>query len=263
MKNKITKITKSNIYDNYLKKYERDGYIVLKKAIVKKQCKNLLKQTIIPILHRNNIYLSKEESWKNQPGEVIHNDGDHIISRDDKHFRFPALFNSKNLNSLLNKIHSRNKKKWKFIHLAGEGLGWIHLRYPYYKYKNKDINNVVCQYDSFHLDGITDNNYINPHYSAVLLPFITTVYKNCGGTAVIPSSHKLINDYLLRYNYNSNNNINDKINSIVDNNNDKIIDIIGEQGDILIMHPLLIHSPSLADSNARVRIMFNLATEKL
>ena len=35
----------------------------------------------------------------------------------------------------------------------------------------------------------------------------------------------------------------------------------GEQGDILIMHPHLIHSSSYADIKSKVRITFNLSTQ--
>lgn len=254
-----------------LKNYERDGYIVLKKAMIKNQCKKLIKETIIPILHKKKIYLTKSESWKEKNGEK--KDGDliygpkagHIISKNNKHFRFPALFKSKKLNNILNIIHSRNNsryKKWKYNYLAKEGLGWIHLRYPYYKYKNKESDNVVCPEDSFHLDGLNYKNQINPKQSVVLLPFITSVKKNEGGTAVIPGSHKLINDYILRHNYKSNKYLDSVVDKITNDNYESIIDIHGEQGDILIMHPHLVHSSSFADINSNVRITFNLSTQR-
>lgn len=256
-----------------LKKYERDGYIVLKNAMLKNECKKLVKNTIVPILHKKQIYLSKPESWKNKDntkkhGQLIYGPkGGHIISKNNKHYRFPALFQSKKLNNILNKIHSRNarddsKKGWRYNHLAKQGLGWIHLRYPYYNYDNKEENLVKCPEDSFHLDGLNYKNEINTKQSVVLLPFITTVNKNEGGTAVIPGSHKLINDYILRQNYKTNKNLDLIIDNIVINHNKNIIDVTGEQGDILIMHPHLVHSPSFADVNSKVRITFNLSTQK-
>lgn len=258
-----------------LKIYERDGYIVLKKAINKKECKKLIKKTLIPILHKENIYLTKSETWVDEEGNK--SDGEllagpnnkHIIEKNNKHFRFSALFNSKKINKFINKIHSRNinNKKWQYNHLAKEGLGWIHLRYPFYNYKNKKEDNVKYPNESLHLDGLDDNNEISYNQSVVLLPFINIVNKNEGGTAVMPGSHKLINDYILRYNYRSNKNTYDIIDKIENNNKknnkNKVIDVIGEQGDILIMHPHLIHSSSYADINSKVRITFNLSTEKL
>ena len=263
-----------------LKKYERDGYIVLKRSMLKNECKKLVKNTIVPILHKKQIYLSKPESWKNKDntkkhGQLIYGPkGGHIISKNNKHYRFPALFQSKKLNNILDIIHSRNAnnrntnnrnvntiRKWQYNHLAKQGLGWIHLRYPYYTYDDKEENSVKCPEDSFHLDGLNYKNEINTKQSVVLLPFITTVNKNEGGTAVIPGSHKLINDYILRQNYKTNKNLDPVINKIVSNNSNKIIDVTGEQGDILIMHPHLVHSPSFADVNSKVRITFNLSTK--
>ena len=260
-----------------LKKYERDGYIVLKKAILKNECKKLVKNTIIPILHKKQIYLSKPESRKNKDntkkhGELIYGPkGGHIISKNNKHYRFPALFKSKKLNNILDIIHSRNvsnvskvsngKNKWQYNHLAKQGLGWIHLRYPYYNYENKEENSVKCPENLFHLDGLNYKNEINSRQSVVLLPFITTVNKNEGGTAVIPGSHKLINDYILRQNYKTNKNLDSVIDNIVIKHNKNIIDVTGEQGDILIMHPHLVHSASFADVNSKVRITFNLSTK--
>jgi hypothetical protein len=257
-----------------LKKYERDGFIVLKKTMLKNECKKLIKNTIIPILHKKQIYLSKPESWKNKDntkkhGQLIYGPkGGHIISKNNKHYRFPALFLSKKLNNILDIIHCRNginrrKKAWQYNNLAKQGLGWIHLRYPYYNYENKENDTVKYPEDSLHLDGLNYKNEIKTKQSVVLLPFITSVNKNEGGTAIIPGSHKLINDYILRYNFKTNQNLNFIIDKIVSNNNNKIIDITGEQGDILIMHPHLVHSSSFADINSKVRITFNLSTQIL
>ena len=191
--------------------------------------------------------------------------GGHIISRNDKNFRFPGLFNSKKLNEVLNLLHSRNESKqnWKYSHLAKDGLGWIHLRYPFYNYNDKSNDSVKCPENYFHLDGtyVHPHNRSNPKQSVVLLPFITSVGKNEGGTAVIPGSHKLINDYILRHNYKTNKNLDPVIDNIVIKHNRNIIDVTGEQGDILIMHPHLVHSASFADVNSKVRITFNLSTK--
>lgn len=266
-----------------LKKYERDGYIVLKKTMLKNECKKLVKNTIIPILHKKQIYLSKPESWKNKDntkkhGQLIYGPkGGHIISKNNKHYRFPALFQSKKLNNILDIIHCRNgrngingingsngsngrKKGWQYNNLAKQGLGWIHLRYPYYNYENKENDTVKYPENSFHLDGLNYKNEINTKQSIVLLPFITSVNKNEGGTAIIPGSHKLINDYILRHNFKTNKNIDSIIDKILNDNSNKIIDVTGEQGDILIMHPHLVHSSSFADINSKVRITFNLST---
>tara|TARA_E500000178_G_C17007567_1_gene748930 strand:+ start:1411 stop:2166 length:756 start_codon:yes stop_codon:yes gene_type:complete len=246
---------------NQINKFNRDGYLLIKKGINKKECQKLIKKTIIPILHSKGIYLTKHDTWNND-GELLYgNNYGHIIDKNDKYFKFKSLFNSKKLNNILNLFHSRRKyskiNKWDYKYLAKEGLGWIHLRYPFIKYIN---NTVKYSINNFHLDGLI-NNEIDYKQSVIILPFITTVKKNQGGTVVLPGSHKIINEHILRYNYKTNKNIFDTINKKILDNENKVIDITGEQGDILIMHPHLIHSSSYADINSNVRITFNLSTE--
>ena len=263
---------------NLLQKFDRDGFIILKKSMNKTECKKLINQTLIPILHSKNIFLTKPETWNDtdntrKEGQLIYGrNGGHIIKKNNKHFRFKSLFNSKKLNIFLNLIHKRSinikndvtnvtkNNKWNFNYLAKEGLGWLHLRYPCFDYSNY-TKRVKCPDNSFHLDGLNYNNTINPKQSIVLLPFIHNVKNRQGGTAVIPGSHKLINNHILRHNYKTNIDLDPVIDKIVEDNKNNIIDTIGEQGDILIMHPHLVHSPTLNDINSKIRMTFNLSTE--
>ena len=197
---------------NYLKKLDRDGFLIIKNGMNKLECKKLIRQTIVPILHSKKIYLTKSNTWNNDGKLLYGKRFGHIINKNNKHFRFKSLFNSKKLNDFLNLFHSRsihfnngiqtrNKKRiWNYRYLAKEGLGWIHLRFPFMDYDSPD-EPVKCPNNSFHLDGLLKNNNIDYKQSIIILPFITTVKKNEGGTAIIPGSHKLINDYILRYNY--------------------------------------------------------------
>lgn len=260
--------------NTYLKNFERDGYCVIKNAIPKEECKKLIRNTLLPILHKKGIYLTKPKTWnykysKRKEGILIAGrNGGHIISKRNKHFRFPAMYNSQELNTVLNLLHSRNSNisKWKYQYLGNEGLGWIHLRFPCINYDKKQNKNKQFPLtdNSFHLDGMyvdTNNNTkVNPEQSVVILPFITTVKKNGGGTAVIPSSHKEINNYLLRYNYNSDLDTENIIDNVVNKKQNKIIDVCGNQGDVLVIHPHLIHGSSLASNKSRTRITFNIGT---
>ena len=255
--------------NTYLKNFERDGYCVIKNAIPKEECRKLVKTTLLPILHKRGIYLTKPKTWnykysRRKEGILLAGkNGGHIISKQNKYFRFPAMYNSKELNTILNLLHCRNSyiSKWQYQYLGNEGLGWIHLRFPCKNYyKQFPITD-----NSFHLDGTyeddNNNTKVNSEQSVVILPFITQVEKNGGGTAVIPGSHKKINNYLLRHNYKSNLDIENVINDIVNKEQNKIIDICGNQGDILIIHPHLIHGSSLASNKSRTRITFNIGTK--
>jgi ectoine hydroxylase-related dioxygenase (phytanoyl-CoA dioxygenase family) len=255
-------------YKDLLKQYERDGYIVLKNVIDKNECNRLINETIKPVLSRHKISLINKKTWNKQQGMTISNNNGHAISRKNKDFRWKALFDSKKLNSFIDKLHVRNK--WKWIYSASEGLGWIHLRFPYTK--SSKSKSLKLPKKSFHLDGTYDTlnkdnkviNLINIDQSNVILPFITTVKQCEGGTVVIPGSHKYINDYIHR-NITKNNKecVYEYIDKITDKNKSKYIDVQGEQGDILIMHPHLIHSSSLANNKSNVRITFNLAVGNL
>lgn len=254
-----------NLFDftKEFNKIDRDGYVILKKCVIKKKINKLLKKTIIPILHKKKIYLTNKQSWKRKSGRLIYGKyGDHIIDKNNSHFRFKGIFNSRKLINFINQYHTRNyyktkRTKWNFNLLASEGLGWIHLRYPFKKYVDNQI--IPIKY-GFHLDGI--ENDINPTQSLVILPFITNVKPLGGGTAIIPGSHKLINEYIHSKKPN-NIDLLDKINIIVNNNKHKIIEATGDKGDILILHPHLIHSSSYADIKSKVRITFNLSTETI
>lgn len=258
--------------NTYLKDFERDGYCVIKNAVPTEECRKLVKSTLLPILHKKSIYLTKPKTWnykysRRKEGTLIagKNNG-HIISKRNKYFRFPAMYNSNELNTVLNLLHGRNLNisKWEYQYMGNEGLGWIHLRFPCKNYNNKQF---PITDNSFHLDGthedIHNNTKVNPEQSVIILPFITTVNKNCGGTVVIPGSHKEINNYLLRHNYNSNLDVENVINNIVSTQQNKIIDVCGNQGDILVIHPHLIHGSSLANDKSRTRITFNLGTQVL
>lgn len=258
----------------YLKNFERDGYCVIKNAIPKEECKKLIRNTLLQILHKKRIYLTKPNTWnykysRRKEGTLIAGKKNgHIISKRNKYFRFPAMYNSQELNTVLNLLHSRNSNisKWEYQYLGNEGLGWIHLRFPCKNYNNKIKKNKQFPLtdNSFHLDGTyedTNNNTkVDSEQSVVILPFITTVKKNGGGTAVIPGSHKEINNYLLRHHYNSNLDIENIIDNVVNKQEDKIIDVCGNQGDILVIHPHLIHGSSLASDKSRTRITFNIGT---
>ena len=259
--------------NNYLKNFERDGYCVIKNAIPKEECKELVKKTLLSILHKRGIYLTKPNTWnykysRRKEGILLAGkNGGHIISKRNKHFRFPAMYNSKELNTILNLLHSRNSNisKWEYQYLGNEGLGWIHLRFPCINYESNESKQFPITDNSFHLDGTyeddNNNTKVNSEQSVVILPFITPVEKNVGGTAVIPGSHKKINNYLLRHNYKSNLDIENVINDIVNKEQNKIIDICGNRGDILIIHPHLIHGSSLASNKSRTRITFNIGTK--
>jgi hypothetical protein len=294
----------SNIFKKHLQEIENKGYTIIKKCIAKKDCKRLIYQTLLPIINKKGIYLNNKKSFeKYMDGVMLWGDNyGHIIPRSSKHFRFKALFDSEYLNTLINLYHNRNysknhncnnnqSSKWEYNYLAKEGLGWIHLRFPYFDYNNYRPYIQESIPNCFHLDNLilpsninyelepnySDNNnnndngnndynnyynnyIINEKQSLIIIPYITTVKDKGGGTVVIEESHKKVQEHLITK---GNNNIEKLIEDISDNLSHKlnIKEITAEQGDILIMHPHLIHSSSYVDINSKTRILFNLSVQ--
>jgi len=223
--------------------YYRDGYIILKNCIPKKECYKFLKSDINKNLKKYKINLYKKKSWKNKK-ELIIKDKNNIFPLNNYYNNWEYFFNNKILISFLNKLYN---KKWNFSH---NNLGWIHVRFPYYK------SISTKYYNNWHLDG-TINNFLNCKQAEIILPMITKVSNGGGGTIILKNSHKYIEDYI---HSNKRQNLYDKINYLSDKL--KKVEITGNSGDILIMNPLLIHGSSYCNKRNRVRIFFNISIEK-
>lgn len=234
-----------------LKNWERDGYLILKNIISASDCKRFKKKIIDPILFKRKIIYKKK--FKISGDLLIAEDGgDHPIGENNKYNRWCKIFESKKLIQALNQIHG-SYKKWNWLHGAEKGLGWIHLRFPYSNNKK-----WIAPKSGWHLDGLSDDDQLNPNQSVIILPLITTINPGGGGTALLPGSHKLINDWILSP---KKKDIFDKINHIVKQNKKKIIETNGKAGDILLLHPHLVHTASNALVNQPIRVTFNLDTQ--
>ena len=196
----------------------KKGYYILKSAINKFECQKLVKHIVNNILHKQNIFT------RNNNKKVItidSNNGKPLKSLN----KWKPLFESKILNNFLNKKF----KQWKYIYGAKNGLGWIHIRTPY---KSSKQNNKI-EFNNWHIDTINTNTFI-------LLPFITRVKKNGGGTLVIEGTHKAIKNTICKKNDKIENQIDNLVNNAIKSK--KIKEITGNQGDILIMNANLVHS---------------------
>lgn len=221
----------------------KKGYYILKSAINKSECQKLVKHIINNILHKQNIFTRNYN--KNSKKKVItidSNNGKPLKSLN----KWKPLFESKILKNFLN----NNFKKWKYIYGAKNGLGWIHIRTPY---KSSKQNNKI-EFNNWHIDS-TDTNTIT------LLPYITKVRKNGGGTLIIEGTHKIMKNTICKKGGNIENTINNLVNHAIKSK--KIKEITANQGDILIMDANLVHSLNIPKKNYQTRILFNLAISKL
>lgn len=226
------------------KKYERDGYVLLKNCIPKSKCSTLFHTAISKLLIKNKINIKNKKTWRNKCELIIKNKNNEC-PLNIEYSKWNEVFNNSNLINFFNKIH---RKKWSF---CSQDLGWIHIRFPYYKsIKPKYYNN-------WHIDGINNSNFVCYNQGEVILPMITKVSKYGGGTIVLPGSHKSIENYI---HSKKSMNIHDKIYSLSQNFNK--CEIKCNAGDILIMNPYLIHGSSYCNKKNNIRCFFNISLNK-
>jgi hypothetical protein len=231
--------------------FERDGYVIIKNAIAREDCKELMKESIKPILRKNNLYYTgKRLRKKGLRGRCFGGSNGQPIDG-----KWPPLFKNKRVNSILGDLHPRGR--WQWIYGAKNGLGWIHIRYPYTRSHKWKI-----PANGWHIDGAKNDNTIFSELSYVVLPLINSITRNGGGTALYKGSHRLINYWIhhLQKRITLDKYIKNLITNEKSSRHCNIVETNGSQGDILIMHPHLIHAPSNCWRNNKIRITFNLAT---
>ena len=240
-KNKLYNLDQLNILS---KKYDRDGYILLKNCIPKLQCSIFFNTEINKLLKKHKIDIKNKKTYRNKIELSIKNKNNEC-PLSNYYSKWDQVFNNEYLINFLNKIH---RNKWSFY---SQNLGWIHVRFPYYKsIKPKYYNN-------WHIDGINNSNFIYYNQGEVILPMITNVSKHGGGTVVLPGSHKSIENYI---HSRKNTNIHDKIYSLSQQFNK--CEITCNAGDILIMNPYLIHGSSYCNKKNKFRCFFNICLNK-
>tara|TARA_Y100000389_G_scaffold144318_1_gene142653 strand:+ start:13237 stop:13935 length:699 start_codon:yes stop_codon:yes gene_type:complete len=229
--------------DKLVNNYERDGYIILKKCISKKECNIFLKTEIDKQIKKEKIIAKNKKTFRNRK-ELIISNKDLSCPLSKKYVNWATFFNNTMLHDFLNKIH---RNRWKF---SSSDLGWIHFRFPFYK----SLKLVPC--NNWHLDGMKNSKFINYNQGEIILPMITKVSKFGGGTIIVKDSHKHINNYIHSC---KKCDIFTKINEL--SNKLEKIEILGDEGDILIMNPFLIHGSSFCNKKNRIRVLFNTCIE--
>ena len=233
------------------RKFERDGFIILRNIIAEKDCKDLLSKTIKPILKKDKKFFIKKK-YKKQGDLIASNNGEPIRGINSS---WPSFFNNNKLLSVIDEIHG---KKWNWNCYKKPSLGWIHLRYPFSRKKRWKIPK-----NGWHIDAITNKNKTSWNKGITILPIINKIRNNGGGTALFTGSHKLINYWIM--------NLQNKIDlwdfikcqtqRELERNNPSIIEATGNPGDILIMHPHLIHTWSNVYYKHGLRVTFNISTD--
>lgn len=229
-------------------RFERDGYIILKNVIKKEDCDKLIKKGIKPILKKNKIYYCNKKIRGNKNGFLFSGENNKPLGRLDN---WKPLFESNYLKNVISKLYGRENIKWKW----DESLGWIHIRYPFLKKKYLRIRKT-----GWHIDGLNKFNKPNFDKGITILPILNNINKIGGGTLIFKGSHKIINYWIHK--------LQNRIgiweyikNKIMDEKD--IIEINGAPGDILIMHPHLIHTWNNCYYKNGIRLTFNISITTL
>ena len=167
------------------------------------------------------------------------------------------------------------RRRW--VHGASHGLGWIHVRYPVvepseaWEWENR----------RWHIDG--DTGRIDTHQSVVVLPMVTPIAPGGGGTALLKGSHTTVARWLHdagEWGVGNHRRIRTIVErAVAERGLSAVVEATGEAGDVLLMHPLLVHAvndarrvtfkqqPSGAGEPPRwtavqhgIRVTFNLST---
>ena len=164
--------------------FDRDGFIILRDVVSPEECRRFLWQAVEPALRRKGIHYDDEETWGGKYGDVITGpDGsDHPIPVGHPDARWPALFQSSRLKAVLDDLHG-GRSKWRWVHGAASGVGWIHCRYPIVEPSEE----WDWESKGWHIDG--DTGRIDTHQSVIMLPMVTPISAGGGGTALLRGSH--------------------------------------------------------------------------
>ena len=235
--------------------FERDGFVILRDVVPEDECRRFLWQAVEPALRRKGIAYSDERTWGDKHGEVIvsPDGGDHPIPQTSPDSRWPALFQSPRLRQVLDDLHGGHDR-WRWVHGAASGVGWIHVRYP--------VVEAAEAWDAasrrWHIDG--DTGRIDTHQSVVVLPMVTPIAAGGGGTALLKGSHHAVARWLHdagEWGVGNHRRVRTLVEkALASCGLSAVAEATGAAGDVLVMHPLLIH----AVNDAR-RVTFHLCSE--
>ena len=264
-------------------KFFKDGFVVLENCVPRAECQRFYRETLEPTLKEYNIDCNDPTTWclENVSAYVM-NEGSidgkavGIMVRDlgrggadpiqhDTDKRWPALFQSEKLLKFLDFLHG-DAKNWHWLH--DDNVGWIHARFPVLS-KDDEVRREqlsAVQAFNWHVDGghFDIHKISSLEQSVVALPIICDVERNGGNTLVIGGSHR----HVLRH-LKDNAEIGvhkSELHQFCENfaQNAHSHDIIEaspcKAGDVLVLHPFVIHCASVNSVGNGVRLTFNMGT---
>lgn len=253
-----------------LEELKHNGFIVISGILDPDTCKTFDRNIVQPALFENGAILEDDPStWNSEllkamatgdykkdegvlTGVMVRkSDGSDPISDEDS-------ISLDCLKPILHQLHGgmEENPSWDWIH---SNVGWIHVRFPV----NEEGEEFRTDLLSWHVDG----GHFSPHFldspeqSVIILPMIRDVADGGGNTVVLKQSHIYIAKKLKEAgNRGIPKEITQNLNDVAKIWPKHLIETISpcNAGDILIMHPFLIHSAGRAQKNHPLRIAFNM-----
>ena len=274
----------------------------MKNVLQKTECERFLRHAVQPALMASaKIDLNDPSTWAcpetgGDDGAIVCGTNGHPIPQESDDSRWPALFGAERLLKFLDALHETTiesldstvslnnvnagrSRRWRWIDGAASGVGWIHLRFP----SRDELDWEPPQADvGWHVDGSPQR--LDERRSVVVLPLVTSIHPGGGGTALLPGSHHEVGAWLVDngspgagrskkslHNFLTSHLVPKYLARFNTGDHRAINEANGSAGDVLILHPFVVHSTSNAcrvsvhadgiPRENKVRVTFNLATE--
>jgi hypothetical protein len=243
-----------------------DGFAIIKSIVPDVECDRFVSESIKPALDELTGFREDDSStFEGVEGAMVHNRGKDPIQGKDA--RWPALMESQRLNGILNALHGSGSWEW----LHDDNVGWIHIRFPTKtQEQHEEMNRLpkVADY-GWHVDGghFDFHKYDSPEQSVILLPMVRDVGATGGATKIIRGSQKEVGEYL---SYKGREGVHRRmlneqiklflVKAILNKEPSRLTSAEAKKGDVLIIHPFLVHTASVNTIGQPWRITFNMGT---
>jgi hypothetical protein len=251
-----------------LQQFSRDGFLLIRNVLDAAECARFDREVLQPALRAcGGINEEDPSTWSNHklnsmatgdydetskgpiPGAMIWKG-----TEDGKGDPIPdeLCLDMSPMNPILNQLHG-DSTCWKWQH---SNLGWIHVRFPVHDEPEK----------RWHVDG----GHFDPHYlhspeqSVVVLPMVRSVAKGGGNTSVLAKSHRYMSHLLYA---SGKDGVSKKITQDCRELGkvwpiDQIVEVEPCQaGDVLLLHPFVVHAAGFTRPGHPLRISFNMGTQ--
>lgn len=257
-----------SLNNSQLEEFQQNGYLLLKGILDPAECQQFDVNTVQPALQQNSgIDPNDSNTWNTDrlksmatgdyndkqanilPGVMVRKEDGCDPIPDERNLDLSPL------KPILDQLHG-DSNAWEWMH---KNVGWIHVRFPLdieERVEAKDLN-------TWHVDGghFTPHFVDSPEQSVIVLPMIRPVSVGGGNTLVLKKSHIYMAQRLAQAGK-------DGIPKEETQNANEIArmwpeNLIAETapceaGDVLLLHPFLVHAAGQACKGHPLRIAFNM-----